>query len=153
MGSLPHLSLVVELARFLPTITRFLSFRLVEVPQVAKKIAVIDDSRTFVELMQSILQREGYEVLPIVGSAGAFERVKRERPNLVILDIMMPGQSGWEVLDQLQFDAQTSDIPIIISTAVKSTASRLRGQRFELLRKPFDIDVLLSKVEAAIGRP
>ncbi|MGQ9676299.1 MAG: response regulator transcription factor [Chloroflexota bacterium] len=120
---------------------------------MAKKIAVIDDSRTFVELMQSILQREGYEVLPIVGSAGAFERVKRERPNLVILDIMMPGQSGWEVLDQLQFDAQTSDIPIIISTAVKSTASRLRGQRFELLRKPFDIDVLLSKVEAAIGRP
>lgn len=153
MGSLPHLSLVVELARLLPTITRFLSFPLFEVPQVAKKIAVIDDSRTFVELMQSILQREGYEVLPIVGSAGAFERVKRERPSLVILDIMMPGQSGWEVLDQLQFDAQTSDIPIIISTAVKSTASRLRGQRFELLRKPFDIDVLLSKVEAAIGRP
>jgi len=120
---------------------------------VAKKIAVIDDSRTFVELMQSILEREGYEVLPIIGSAGAFDRVKRERPNLIILDIMMPGQSGWEVLDQLQFDSETRDIPIIISTAVKATASRLRGQPFELLRKPFDIDVLLAKVEAAIGKP
>ncbi len=120
---------------------------------MAKKIAVIDDSRTFVDLMESILEREGYEVLPIVGSAGAFDRVKRERPDLVILDIMMPGQSGWEVLDMLQFDSETRGIPIIISTAVKSTASRLRGRQFEILRKPFDIDVLLEKVEAAIGKP
>ena len=119
---------------------------------MAKKIAVIDDSRTFVELMQSILQREGYEVLPIIGSAGAYERVKKEHPDLVILDIMMPGQSGWEVLDQIQLDPATAHVPIIISTAVKSTASRLRGQRLELLRKPFDIDVLLAKVEAAIGK-
>jgi CheY-like chemotaxis protein len=120
---------------------------------VAKKIAVIDDSRTFVDLMKSILEREGYEVLPIVGSAGAFERVKREHPHLVILDIMMPGKSGWEVLDQLQLDPSTTGIPVIISTAVRSTASRLREGQFELLRKPFDIDVLLSKVEAAIGKP
>lgn len=124
-----------------------------EVPPVAKKIAVIDDSRTFVELMQSILQREGYEVMPVVGSAGAFDRVKREHPDLVILDIMMPGQSGWEVLDMLRFDPETSSIPVIISTAVKTTASRLRGQHLELLRKPFDIDVLLSKVDSAIGKP
>jgi CheY-like chemotaxis protein len=120
---------------------------------VAKKIAVIDDSRTFVELMQSILEREGYEVVAQIGSAGAFDRVKHDHPNLIILDIMMPGQSGWEVLDQLQLDPETKDIPIIISTAVKSATSRLAGQNFELLRKPFDIDVLLSKIENAIGKP
>lgn len=118
-----------------------------------KKVAIIDDSREFVELCKEALEREGYEVLPSVGSLRAYEIVKHGKPDLIMLDIMMPGRSGWELLDILKMDPETKDIPIIITTAVRAATARLAGIKHEVLKKPFELDDLLSKVKRLIGGP
>lgn len=120
---------------------------------MAKKVAVIDDTREFVEMVQKALGDEGYEVIPVLGSLRAREIVKEKKPDLILLDIMMPGRSGWELLDILKMDPSTRDIPIIISTGVKAFTARTGEKVHDVLRKPFDIDELLEKVRTAIGEP
>lgn len=116
-----------------------------------KKIAVIDDSKEFVELCKDALEREGYEVLPSIGSLRAYEIVKQGKPDLIMLDIMMPGRSGWELLDILKMDPDTKDIPILISTGVRAATARLAGTKYDVLKKPFELDDLLKKVKRLIG--
>lgn len=120
---------------------------------MAKKVAVIDDTREFVELVQRILGGEGYEVIPILGSLRAREIVKESKPDLILLDIMMPGRSGWELLDIIKMDPATRDIPVIITTGVRAFTARMGNKVFDVLRKPFEIDDFLGKVKAAIGEP
>ncbi|MBI2955139.1 MAG: response regulator [Chloroflexi bacterium] len=120
---------------------------------MAKKIAVIDDSREFVQFCQDLLESEGYEVLPSVGSLRAYEIVKHGKPDLVMVDIMMPGRSGWELIDILRMDPETKDIPIIISTAVRAATARLAGTKYDVLKKPFEVHELLAKVKKLIGNP
>lgn len=121
-----------------------------ERPIPKKKIAVIDDIKEFVDFLTVSLESQGYDVLPCVGSLRAYETVKHGKPDLVILDIMMPGRSGWELLDILTGDPETKDIPIIITTAVKAATARLAGTKHELLKKPFELDELLTKVEKLV---
>lgn len=124
---------------------------------MAKKIVVVDDSREFVDLVQTLLEQAGYQVVPVVESLKARGVVRHERPDLVILDIMMPGQSGWEVLDMLKLDPVTRDIPVLITTAalvsMRAEESLLRSRGVEVLAKPFNMDDLLVKVESLVGKP
>ncbi|MDA8217777.1 MAG: response regulator [Dehalococcoidales bacterium] len=123
---------------------------------MAKKIAVIDDSREFVDMVQTMLEQAGYEVIPIVESLKASNVIRREKPDLIILDIMMPGRSGWEVLDMTKLDPATKGIPVIVTSAamisMRAQAKDLERRGVELLPKPFSIDDLLGKVERLIGK-
>ncbi len=118
-----------------------------------KKVAIIDDNKEFVELCTDALEREGYEVLPSIGSLRAYEIVKQGNPDLIMLDIMMPGRSGWELLDILKMDPETRNIPILITTGVRAATARLAGTMYEVLKKPFELDDLLAKVAKLIGKP
>ncbi len=120
---------------------------------MAKRVAVIDDTREFVDLVQRMLEEAGYEVVPILGSLRAREIVKESNPDLIMLDIMMPGRSGWELLDIFKSDPSTRNIPVIVSTGVRAFTARMDGRIFDVLRKPFDIEDLLNKVKSAIGEP
>lgn len=121
---------------------------------MGKKVAVIDDNREFLDFVKSVLEPEGYQVIPILGSLRAREIVKESAPDLVLLDIMMPGRSGWELLDILKLDPATQEIPIIVITAMKAFTARVQRDKIrDVLRKPFDIDVLVEKVRVAIGDP
>ncbi|MBI4317416.1 MAG: response regulator [Chloroflexi bacterium] len=120
---------------------------------MAKKVATIDDNPEFLQLIKDILEKEGYEVVCCVGSLRAHETIKETRPDLILLDIMMPGRSGWELLDILRLDPDTANIPVIVTTGVRAATARLRTQAYDLLKKPFDVDDLLAKVEKAIGKP
>lgn len=84
-----------------------------------QKILVVDDEEDVTSLLAKILRKEGYEVNEAYSGAGAFESVKKDRPNLILLDVMMPEMDGWEVCKRLKGDASTVDITVAMLT-VKS---------------------------------
>ncbi len=124
---------------------------------MAKKIAVIDDDVQFLDLMQTILEEAGYEVRVTANSMEAPRLLKEWKPDLVLLDIWMPGRQGWEVLEIMKLDPALRGIPIIFTTAaaeeVKATAPLVQRWKVESIFKPFEIPDLLAKVERMIGPP
>lgn len=118
---------------------------------------VIDDDPQFLELMQSLLGSEGYQVSVCSESALAYERAKAVKPDVITLDLRMPGPSGWEVLAEIKRDPELAAIPVIVVSAagaeLAETTERLRYLGFpnvDVLVKPFEIDELLSRLAEAI---
>src|SRR5687768_5635112 len=88
-------------------------------PQMArrKKILVVDDERDLVEMIGMNLTRNGYEVMSAHEGKSALEMARKQRPDLLILDVMMPGMSGQDVTMALKSDPETATIPILMLTA------------------------------------
>ncbi|OFW57274.1 MAG: hypothetical protein A2V52_04470 [Actinobacteria bacterium RBG_19FT_COMBO_54_7] len=117
---------------------------------MSSKIMIIDDNPVIVELLQRKLGREGYEVLGCVESEHALERCLEKKPDLVILDILMPGMSGWEVMKELKSNEGTASIPIIISTVKNRPEDMNRGRDLEAadyIAKPYVFSDLLDMVD------
>lgn len=107
----------------------------------AKKILVVDDEEHVVAAIVTNLQLEGYEVIPAYNGTEALELVREEKPDLVVLDVMMPEMNGWEVLQSLKTDPATEDLPVIMLTALSQDRDIERGWELEAnayLTKPFD---------------
>lgn len=102
---------------------------------MTKKVLIVDDEPEAIDFASAVLEENGY--IPISAEDGieGMEKVKAERPGLILLDIMMPGKGGIAMYRDLRKDEQTKDIPVIIITGVA------RGQRFEesMMRKDPDI--------------
>ncbi|MBM3494449.1 MAG: response regulator [Armatimonadetes bacterium] len=108
---------------------------------MAKKILAVDDEKAIVRLVQVNLEREGYQVVTAYDGREALEKVASERPDLVVLDVMMPYMDGFEVLQQLKKDPETRDIPVIMLTAKAQDADVFRGWQSGVdcyLTKPFN---------------
>jgi DNA-binding response OmpR family regulator len=106
-----------------------------------KTVLVVDDDRPMRALCRASLEEAGFRVLEAAGGEEALESVRAERPDLILLDIMMPGISGWEVTSSLLADRSTDQIPIIFISGRRELADRVRA--FELgahdyVTKPFD---------------
>ena len=117
---------------------------------MARKILVVDDERHIVRLVQVNLEKVGYQVLTAYDGVEALEQVAKEKPDMVILDVMMPRMDGFEVLKKLQADAKTRDIPVIMLTAKAQDADIFRGWSSGVssyLTKPFNPRELLTFVE------
>jgi CheY-like chemotaxis protein len=119
-------------------------------------IAVVNDDAPFLELMEQLLEEEGYRVLPINEGEQAYQRIKRQRPELVILDIRLGNpDAGWLVLETLRLDPALRNIPVIVCSAdLRALLEReeyLRQMGCECLPKPFDLDQLLTKMEKILG--
>jgi two-component system, OmpR family, alkaline phosphatase synthesis response regulator PhoP len=115
-----------------------------------KKILVVDDERHIVRLVEVNLVKEGYQVLTAFDGVEALEKVQAEKPDMVILDVMMPRMDGFEVLKKLQADPKTAEIPIIMLTAKAQDADIFRGWSSGVssyLTKPFNPRELLTFVE------
>ena len=123
-------------------------------PTAAKKILVVDDDPVAVRLVQSVLQSNGYSVSTAGDGLEALVRVKKDKPDLVILDVMMPEINGYDVCYQLRFNEEYEHIPIILLTARDKELNEDIGQRIniEYMSKPADTKVLLAKVEDLIGK-
>lgn len=107
----------------------------------AKKILVVDDEEHVVAAIATNLQLEGYEVIPAYNGMEALEFVREEKPDLVVLDVMMPEMSGWEVLQSLKTDPATENLPVIMLTALSQDRDIEKGWELEAnayLTKPFD---------------
>ena len=120
------------------------------------RIVVVDNDSTFVYMVEELLEDEGWEVVSCLEGETALDCIKRERPDLVILDIRMEtSESGWVVLANLRSDPTTRNIRILIcSAAVDDLRTReewLRDADVAVLPKPFDIDDLVQQVRRLLG--
>ncbi len=117
---------------------------------MARKILTCDDEKHIVRLIQVNLERQGYEVITAFNGAECLEKVKEDRPDLIVLDVMMPEMTGFEVLDILKKDPETEDIPVIMLTARAQDSDVLRGWQSGVecyLTKPFNPMELIAFVK------
>ena len=118
-----------------------------------KRILVIDDELDFVKMLQARLRIEGYEVLVAEDGIKGVQIARREKPDLIILDIMMPGMDGHTVCDTLKKSTLTWSIPVIYLTAKTGQADELlameKGARY-YLTKPYNPAMLLEMVKSAL---
>jgi two-component system alkaline phosphatase synthesis response regulator PhoP len=115
-----------------------------------KKILAVDDERHIVRLVEVNLQRAGYEVVTAYDGKEALEKVVSEKPDLIVLDVMMPYMDGFEVLKKLKADTATAEIPVIMLTAKAQDADVFRGWQSGVdcyLTKPFNPMELLTFVK------
>ncbi len=120
-----------------------------------EKILVVDDEEDILELVCFGLKKEGYRVLGSKNGEEALQLALKEKPDLVVLDIMLPGLSGIEVLKRLKYNRQTQAIPVLMLTAKGEELDRVLG--FELgaddyLTKPFSVRELLLRIRAILRR-
>jgi len=117
------------------------------------KIMVADDSFESVELLQSVLSREGYEVIIAFDGEEAIYKAHQEKPDLLLLDIMMPKIDGYEVCRRLKADPDTMRIPILILTARGDIPDKVKGLGLgaeDYFTKPFNIQELVARVQARL---
>ena len=120
-----------------------------------KKILAVDDERHIVRLVQVNMERAGYQVVTAFDGREAMEKIEADKPDLVILDVMMPYMDGFEVLQTLRQNASTRDLPVIMLTAKAQDADVFRGWQSGVdsyLTKPFNPTELLSFVKRILER-
>ena len=119
------------------------------------KILLIDDDIDFIEAMKLVLEREPYEIIVAYQGDEGLQRAKKESPDLILLDVIMPVKDGFTVAEQLKKDPQLKDIPVIMLTAFASKGQetsipRSSGYTLETedyLEKPVAPEELLSRVK------
>jgi two-component system, OmpR family, alkaline phosphatase synthesis response regulator PhoP len=115
-----------------------------------KKILAVDDERHIVRLVEVNLARAGYQVVTAFDGREALQKVEAEKPDLVVLDVMMPFMDGFEVLRNLKANPETAEIPVIMLTAKAQDADVFRGWQSGVdcyLTKPFNPMELLTFVK------
>ncbi len=119
----------------------------------ARKILIVDDDVEIVDTIQAALQANGYKVVFARDGTQGLVMVERERPDLVILDMMMPKRSGFLVLERLR-RTRKDMIPVIMITANEGSRHKAYAEMLgvvDYLRKPFPMDRLLGAVERVLG--
>lgn len=114
-----------------------------------KSILIVDDMPANLQLLAEILSQEGYRVRPASSGERALASIEKERPDLILLDIMMPGLDGFSVCRQLKADVRTQDVPIIFLSALSETFDKVMAFQVggvDYVTKPFQIDEVLSRV-------
>lgn len=120
-----------------------------------KKILIADDEPDILEIIQYNLQNEGYEVVAVKNGNEALDQAKKFQPDLIILDIMMPGKSGIEVCNLLRMQPAYNETLIIFLTALSDEGTEIKGLETgadDYLTKPISPKILLSKVNALFRR-
>ena len=114
------------------------------------RILVVDDEPDVVTLLQRSLESDGYDVLCAYDGISALDLVDSEKPDMVLLDIMMPMMSGYEVCEQIKANPQTKHIPVLCVTSAQSEDTRKRSRQAGaqgLLVKPFMPKELVAQIE------
>jgi two-component system phosphate regulon response regulator PhoB len=126
-----------------------------ETKAVPARILVVEDERDIAALVAYHLTKEGYRVRTAEGGQEAIEAAATERPDLMVLDLMLPGYSGYDVLAEMRRQPSLNDVPVIILTARREEADRVRGLELgadDYLTKPFSPRELVLRVAAVLRR-
>ncbi len=121
---------------------------------MAKRILIIEDDPAVLRAMSYMLEKEGYEVLTAMNGLEGLTKAKGENPDLLILDVMLPGIDGFEICHRLRAESQTAQLPILMLSAKGQAADKSMGLQVganEYLTKPVERLVLLGKVEALLA--
>ncbi len=116
-----------------------------------RKILVVDDSKTELMVLSDLLGKNGYTVTTAENSDEAFRRLTEEKPDLILMDVVMPGQNGFQLTRAITRDPQFSSIPIVMCTSKSLETDRVWGMRQgarDYVTKPVDAEELLSKIRA-----
>jgi DNA-binding response OmpR family regulator len=120
-----------------------------------KKILVVDDEVDLVKTIQFSLELGGYKVLVSYNGEDALNQARKENPDLILLDIMLPKLDGYKVCRLLKFDEQYKHIPILMMTAKTQEKDKLMGKETganEYITKPFDMEELMEKVKTYLNK-
>ncbi len=125
-----------------------------------KKILLVDDDPDFVEGARMVLEKSDFEVVTASSGKECLKRIKEERPDLSLLDIMMPQKSGFEVCKELKSNIEYNKIPVVMLTALKSKLSRtsysiaegLELEAEDYLEKPIEPKVLVSRLRKILEK-
>ena len=121
----------------------------------SKKILIIEDDEDIVEMISYNLRKEGYRIISVSNGEDTLDLAVREKPDLVILDLMLPGMDGLEVCKSLRQDARTSNLPIIMLTAKSQETDKIVGLEVgadDYMTKPFSPRELLARIKAILRR-
>ena len=119
---------------------------------MATTVLVVEDDRNIAELLQMYLEKEGYAVTIASDGGQGLSKFRAIKPDLVLLDVMMPVMDGWEVCNAIRAESQT---PIIMLTAKSETSDKVQGLRAgadDYITKPFEMREVLARVEAVLRR-
>lgn len=112
-----------------------------------KTVVCIEDEPDMIDLIRLILNRNGFKLIGAMGGREGLRTVQRVRPDLVLLDLMMPEVDGWEVHRQMKADAELRNIPIVVVTVLERDSEKMRGlQVDDYVRKPFIPQELVQRV-------
>jgi two-component system response regulator VicR len=121
-----------------------------------KRILCIEDDQEMIDLIRLILSRRGFLVTGACGGVEGLELLRKEKPDLVLLDLMMPEMDGWEVYQQIKADENTRNIPVIIVTAKAQSIDRVLGLHIakvdDYIAKPFSLEDLMGSIETVLNR-
>lgn len=123
--------------------------------QAKKKILIVDDEKQIVALVRLHMEISGYEVLSAKDGEEALAIIGKEKPDLMILDLMLPKIDGWEVCKRLRADSKIGSIPVIMLTARTETADKLKGFEYgadDYVTKPFSPRELMARVKRVLAR-
>lgn len=120
-----------------------------------RKILVVDDDPTMVKLINVNLKLNNYAVIEAISGEQALDIVSKDPLDLVVLDIMMPGVDGWEVLKRIRNDPDTEELPVILVTAKTQDSDVIRGWEYgadEYVIKPFNPLLLVEVIKMVLDR-
>lgn len=119
------------------------------------RVAYIEDESEMIDLVRLILGRQGFTVLGALGGKEGVELVQKEKPELILLDLMMPDLDGWDVYHQIKSDETTRDIPVIVITAKAQDIDKILGLRIakvdDYIAKPFSPEELIVRIERVMA--
>jgi|SRR5581483_431476 two-component system alkaline phosphatase synthesis response regulator PhoP len=122
---------------------------------MAQRILVVDDDRQIVRLVKTYLEEANYSVLAAYDGEDALRVIRRERPDLIVLDIQLPGQDGWEITRRMRSDETLKAIPILMLTARVEDSDKILGLELgadDYLTKPFNPREVVARVRAILRR-
>jgi twitching motility two-component system response regulator PilH len=116
-----------------------------------QKILVVDDSKTEIMFMTDLLVKNGFIVRSAENAEDAFKKLAEEKPDLILMDVVMPGQNGFQLTRAISRDPQFADVPIIMCTSKNQETDRVWGMRQgarDYITKPVDATDLMAKIKA-----
>jgi DNA-binding response OmpR family regulator len=121
-----------------------------------RRILCIEDEPEMIDLIRLILERKGFDVLGAVGGQEGLEAIRREKPDLVLLDLMMPDVDGWEVYRQMKADEELQHTPVVVVTAKAQSIDKVLGLHIakvdDYVTKPFGPGDLVESVDRVLKK-
>jgi len=123
--------------------------------EIKKKVVCVEDESEIIDLIRLILGRKGFDLTGATGGLEGLETIRRVKPDLVLLDLMMPDMDGWEVYQQMKADPELKNIPVIVVTAKAQSIDKILGLHIakvdDYVTKPFGPQELLQSVKRVLS--
>ena len=123
--------------------------------EIKKKVVCVEDEPEIIDLIRLILGRKGFDLTGATGGLEGLEAIRRVKPDLVRVDLMMPDMDGWEVYQQMKADPELKNIPVIVVTAKAQSIDKILGLHIakvdDYVTKPFGPQELLQSVERVLS--